>query len=61
VRGVLLGAPVGCRFRLQNLIQNCGGDLILYIGLLALLLLCLVFALLILLLLPLNFLRAGLL
>jgi hypothetical protein len=68
VRGVLLGTPIGCRLRLQNLIQNCGGYLILYIGLLVLPLLCLVFALLclvfgfvILLLLPLNFLQVGLL
>jgi hypothetical protein len=75
VRGVPLGAPVGCRLRLQNLIQNCGGYLILHIGLLVLplfcllfallclvfALLCLVFGLVILLLLPLNFLQAGLL
>jgi hypothetical protein len=46
VRGVPLGAPVGCRLRLQNLIQNCGGYLILHIGLLALPLLCLLFPLL---------------
>jgi hypothetical protein len=70
VKGIPLGAPVGCRLRLQNLIQNCGGYLILHIGLLALALallyllfalLCLFFGLIILLLLPLNFLQAGLL
>jgi hypothetical protein len=46
VRGVPLGAPVGCRLRLQNLNQNYGGYLILHISLLVLPLLCLVFALL---------------
>jgi hypothetical protein len=61
VKGVPLGASVGCRLRLQNLIQNCGSYLILHIGLLALPLLCLFFVLLILLLLLLNFLQAGLL